>query len=331
MEFLFLVAFKTPMVSWSSALTSKRSGSVIASRSGSDALTLLAALDLSPCLCITVLVVAEEAFQQDKLSELLSRSKSKRILQVSASLAASHHVSLPSDIEVLTICPPYGPSTIKSINEHLQANTRPRLPHSKSSGIVPRQAQSDIARTEEIVATTETLSVIASSLPATEEGMDEFRALIIEDNPINLKLLTTLCSRMGIPTETAVDGAEAVVKFIAFKPSLVLLDISLPIQVRTIDVSFDPSLELTFASSNLFPNQDGFAACAQMRTHVFDHHPQIIAVTALSSPADKARGVTSGIDGWRTKPVSMRELRSDLETWRKNWYERQEMVQQPAQ
>lgn len=128
---------------------------------------------------------------------------------------------------------------------------------------------------------------------AAQLRKDEFRVLVVEDNPINMRLLTTLCKRLGIRYEEAHDGAEAVAKFISFRPSVVLLDISLPIQ-------------------------DGFEACAQMRAH---KHPSfIVAVTALSSEEDKTRGIeTCGMDAWLTKPVSPRQLSGDLEAWKKNF------------
>lgn len=126
--------------------------------------------------------------------------------------------------------------------------------------------------------------------------IDEFRVLVVEDNPINMKLLTTLCKRLDIKYEEAHDGAEAVFKFISFKPSVVLLDISLPIQ-------------------------DGFEACAQMRA--YNYPSFIVAVTALSSEEDKTRGIeTCGMDAWMTKPVSPRQLKADLDGWRKQFLRR---------
>ncbi|SNX87657.1 related to SLN1 - histidine kinase osmosensor that regulates a MAP kinase cascade [Melanopsichium pennsylvanicum] len=131
-------------------------------------------------------------------------------------------------------------------------------------------------------------------------GKDEFRVLIVEDNPINMKLLTTLCKRLDIRFEEAHDGAEAVAKFISFRPSVVLLDISLPIQ-------------------------DGFEACSQMRAHNYPSF--IVAVTALSSEEDKARGIeVCGMDAWMTKPVSPRQLKGDLEVWRKEFEKKKGLV-----
>jgi len=125
----------------------------------------------------------------------------------------------------------------------------------------------------------------------------EFRVLVVEDNPINLKLLTTLCKRLKMKYEEAKDGVEAVVKYLSFRPSVVLLDISLP-------------------------EQDGFQAAAQMRSHppFTDHPPRIVAITALSSEQDKIRGLTQcGMDIWLTKPVSTRALQKDLLEMEHNW------------
>ena len=125
---------------------------------------------------------------------------------------------------------------------------------------------------------------------------DEFRVLVVEDNPINMKLLTTLLQRLNIKYDEAHDGAEAVSKFVSFQPAVVLLDISLPIQ-------------------------DGFEACTQMRKH--NHPSHIVAITALSSEQDKQRGMeVCGMNAWMTKPVSTRQLKQDLMVWRKSWDER---------
>ncbi len=91
----------------------------------------------------------------------------------------------------------------------------------------------------------------------------------------------------------AVDGFDAVEKFLAFSPDLVLLDINMP-------------------------RKDGFEAAAEMRQLERDHRrtrrARIIAVTAMSSEKQKRRGlIECGIDEWKTKPVSIRDLKRDVE------------------
>lgn len=128
-----------------------------------------------------------------------------------------------------------------------------------------------------------------------KEGLGPFRVLVVEDNPVNMKLITNVLQKGGFSFVEAKDGQEAVSQYKAFEPSVVLLDISLPIM-------------------------DGFEACIKMRQCVLKHVPRIIAVTALSSVDDRAKGLEiCGMDDWRTKPLSIRTLRADLFAWKQEW------------
>ncbi len=73
----------------------------------------------------------------------------------------------------------------------------------------------------------------------------------------------------GCQYAEAVDGQDAVNKFLSFSPGLVLLDINMP-------------------------HKDGFTAAAEMRQIETSHKrvaSTIIAVTALSGEAQKRRGL----------------------------------------
>ncbi|ETS60576.1 hypothetical protein PaG_05427 [Moesziomyces aphidis] len=181
-----------------------------------------------------------------------------------------------------------------SVSEPGAANGLRRVSGHRTSGSDASRRSTHEAQVspsvERVDARTASLKTLPKIITDTTLRDDEFRVLVVEDNPINMRLLTTLCKRLDIRYEEAHDGAEAVTKFISFRPSVVLLDISLPIQ-------------------------DGFEACAQMRTH--DVPSYIVAVTALSSEEDKTRGIEScGMDAWMTKPVSPRQLKNDLEKWK---------------
>jgi DNA-binding response OmpR family regulator len=90
-----------------------------------------------------------------------------------------------------------------------------------------------------------------------------------------------------------VDGVEAVEKFMTFRPGVVLLDINMP-------------------------RKDGFETATEMRNMERSHRwkrSTIVAVTAMSSELLKRRGIFEcGIDAWRTKPVSIKDLKRDVET-----------------
>jgi signal transduction histidine kinase/CheY-like chemotaxis protein len=138
----------------------------------------------------------------------------------------------------------------------------------------------------------ETVVVLPSD--ATDD-QDAFRVLVVEDNPINMRLIVSLLRKLKLNYVEAHDGVEAVEQYKLFRPSLVLLDISLPLM-------------------------DGFGACLAMRAHILPFRPKIIAITALSTEEDKLRGITvCGMDDWQTKPISIRMLRTNLGKWREEW------------
>ncbi|WWC96361.1 hypothetical protein V866_003228 [Kwoniella sp. B9012] len=66
------------------------------------------------------------------------------------------------------------------------------------------------------------------------------KVLVVEDNAVNRKILTTMLKRTSCQFAEAADGVEAVDRFNSFHPDLVLLDITMP-------------------------RKDGFAAAAEMR------------------------------------------------------------------
>ncbi|ORY31773.1 hypothetical protein BCR39DRAFT_525320 [Naematelia encephala] len=137
----------------------------------------------------------------------------------------------------------------------------------------------------------------AASGPVIEGDHNEgaMRVLVVEDNAVNRRILTTMLKRTACRFAEAIDGEDAVQQFKAFRPSLVLLDINMPVK-------------------------DGFAAAAEMR-HIESklkwQRSRIIAVTALSGEAQKRRGfIECGIDEWRTKPVGIKSLREAVERWK---------------
>jgi signal transduction histidine kinase/FixJ family two-component response regulator len=143
----------------------------------------------------------------------------------------------------------------------------------------------------------DTSKVVPASRTGDSSDDKPFCILVVEDNPVNMKLITTLLTRERYTFVEAKDGVEAVEQYKKHKPSVVLLDISLPLL-------------------------DGFGACLQMRQHDLPHVPKIIAVTALSSTEDKVRGLEQcGMDDWRTKPLSIKTLRVDLVAWKREWHE----------
>ena len=110
--------------------------------------------------------------------------------------------------------------------------------------------------------------------------MGDARVLVVEDEPSFVEALTIGLEREGFDVDVAVDGAEALERFDAVDPDLVLLDVMLP-KVSGVDV------------------------CRQLRKRT---QIPIIMVTAKSSEIDTVVGLEVGADDYVAKPYRLREL-----------------------
>jgi len=107
------------------------------------------------------------------------------------------------------------------------------------------------------------------------------RILVIEDNPLNLELVTDLLEAVGFtvcPAGTAEEGIRAVCEL---SPELILMDLSLP-------------------------GLDGLAATRALRADPAARHLTIIALTAHAMRGDEALALRAGCDGYLTKPIDTR-------------------------
>jgi two-component system cell cycle response regulator DivK len=106
--------------------------------------------------------------------------------------------------------------------------------------------------------------------------------VVVEDQPDNLKLLSTLLTLkghqvIGLPNG---DRVAEVLRTQQPTPALVLLDIQLP-------------------------GRDGFAVLAELR-ELPDRRWKVVALTAHAMPEDRARAEAAGFDGYITKPIDVR-------------------------
>jgi two-component system response regulator RegX3 len=104
--------------------------------------------------------------------------------------------------------------------------------------------------------------------------------LVVEDEPSFVEALTIGLRREGFVVSVATDGFEALERFDAVRPDLVLLDVMLP-RLSGIDV------------------------CRQLRKK---SQVPIIMVTAKSEEIDAVVGLEVGADDYVTKPYRLREL-----------------------
>ena len=106
------------------------------------------------------------------------------------------------------------------------------------------------------------------------------KILVVDDTPANLTLLQTVLSTVGHIVISAVNGEEAVEKFQADAPDLILMDVMMPVM-------------------------DGIEATRRIRALNTGRWVPIIFLSALTHRDDMVRGLEAGGDDYLPKPVDL--------------------------
>ncbi|KAG9517113.1 hypothetical protein KCU93_g8869, partial [Aureobasidium melanogenum] len=127
---------------------------------------------------------------------------------------------------------------------------------------------------------------------------DQQHFLLVDDNAINLRLLSTFMKKLGYTSETAVNGLEAFEKFktSSSRFTTILMDISMPVMNG-------------YESSRAIRSHEKILEEKAGRTKAV----RIIALTGLGSEASKQEAKLSGIDEFYTKPVKFDALKDLLQ------------------
>jgi two-component system, cell cycle response regulator DivK len=107
--------------------------------------------------------------------------------------------------------------------------------------------------------------------------------LVVDDNPLNLKLTRILLAGEGYQVRTAVDAREALEELRTLHPRLILMDIQLP-------------------------GRDGLELTRQLKADPAMHDVVILALTAYAMKGDRERAREAGCDGYIAKPIDTRSL-----------------------
>jgi two-component system cell cycle response regulator DivK len=107
--------------------------------------------------------------------------------------------------------------------------------------------------------------------------------LIIEDNPLNMKLARDILEAKGYTVATADSGEDGVLVAIEKLPDLVLMDIQLP-------------------------GIDGVESLARLRAEPSTAAIPVVAFTASVTAGDRSRVSEAGFDGFVSKPIDLKEF-----------------------
>jgi len=131
--------------------------------------------------------------------------------------------------------------------------------------------------------------------PAGGEGSARVRrVLLAEDNPVNVEVAKAMLESLGLQTQVARNGAEALEAVRSTSFEAVLMDCQMPVM-------------------------DGFAATSEIRREEQDAgRPRtlpVIAITANALQGDREACLAAGMDDYLSKPFTQAELAGVIGRW----------------
>jgi signal transduction histidine kinase/DNA-binding response OmpR family regulator len=124
--------------------------------------------------------------------------------------------------------------------------------------------------------------------PAVLKTLERFspgtRVLVVEDEPVNMMLISEVLRNMGIEVLRAADGKEALAQLSASAPAMIFMDINMP-------------------------EMDGYTATKLIRQLPFPICKlPVIALTADATRDDKEKCLLAGMDNFISKPFRIEEI-----------------------
>ena len=110
-----------------------------------------------------------------------------------------------------------------------------------------------------------------------------FTMLVVDDNPVNVKLLENALVKAGYQVLTANEATEAISLATRMRPDLILLDI-------------------------MMPGQDGFSVIKQLKLNSEAATIPIIFITSRNELDAKMKGFNLGAVDYITKPFHVQEV-----------------------
>jgi two-component system sensor histidine kinase BarA len=143
-----------------------------------------------------------------------------------------------------------------------------------------------------------TISNKGENTNLTNKRLEHYNILVVDDNDINLKLISTIMRNNGASVTEASDGLSAISQTLVKSFDMILMDIHMP------------KMKGTKAAEVIRHNEAG------------RKHTPIIALTADVVPATRNQIKESGMDGYLLKPIDERQMWSVI----KNVFEKQNIT-----
>jgi len=112
--------------------------------------------------------------------------------------------------------------------------------------------------------------------------------LVVEDNPLNRKLVRDVLGHAGFRVLEAEDAEQGIALAVAERPDLILMDVQLP-------------------------GIDGVEALGHLRADAATAAIPVVALTAFAMKDDRERFLSAGFHGYLEKPISVTALPGQVE------------------
>ena len=113
--------------------------------------------------------------------------------------------------------------------------------------------------------------------------MEKDTILVVDDNPVNMKLIRISLTGEGYDVRTAADAKEAAEVLAESHPALILMDVQLP-------------------------GIDGLELTRRLKAEPTTRDITIVGLTAYAMKGDEERILAAGCDGYIAKPIDTRTL-----------------------
>ncbi|PVF92733.1 hypothetical protein CPB86DRAFT_819388 [Serendipita vermifera] len=133
---------------------------------------------------------------------------------------------------------------------------------------------------------------------APTEGKSTLRALVVEDNPVNRKVLAAYLRKRAYEFIEAENGEEGVKVFQSYPAGyfdICLMDLQMPVRD-----GFQATADIRGIETQRIASESGHGNIMSRL--------KVIALSGLASPEDKERASAVGFDGYLVKPVAFKTL-----------------------
>ncbi|MGC1196730.1 MAG: response regulator, partial [Geitlerinemataceae cyanobacterium] len=130
-----------------------------------------------------------------------------------------------------------------------------------------------------------------ATTPAIEPALSHLQVLLVEDTPVNRKVILNQLKLLGIEADWASNGEEALDKLDGQTYDIILMDCLMPVL-------------------------DGYETTKALRLQEGEsRHTIVIALTANAMKGEREKCLEVGMDDYISKPVAMEQLAARLAVW----------------